>query len=197
MKSKDHHNKRSKPRAPTASRRIRGAAGAMIALALCNVAGLWLGWRQHIGAETATAIQLLSSALLLATAIALFARARPRASSARPLDSIAPIAEWASRIRQGDFSARLESGDAELRGLSADINRLAEWLESLAESKNQELLEQGARLNTQTRIVRLLHDIAGDFGGEHLDYDAGAVALMQRTMRPMAQVLDARRIEFH
>ena len=107
---------------------------------------------------------------------------------------IARIADWASRIRQGDFSARLTADTgAAPDELTDDINRLAEWLESLAESKNRELLEQGARLKTQTHIVRLLHDIAGDAAQQSVTADA----LLARTLRPMAEVLEARRIAFY
>ena len=113
------------------------------------------------------------------------------ANSNPPL--IARIADWASRIRQGDFSARLTADNNAPDELTDDINRLAEWLESLAESKNRELLEQGARLKTQTHIVRLLHDIAGDAAQQSVTADA----LLARTLRPMAEVLEARRIAFY
>ena len=50
-------------------------------------------------------------------------------SMKEPLDS---IRLWASEIRQGNFSARLpQTSNTESEGLTDDINRLAEWLESL------------------------------------------------------------------
>ncbi len=85
----------------------------------------------------------------------------------KPIDR---TADWASRIRQGDFSARLEAKYSGLYALTDDINRLAEWLEWLAELKNQELLEQAARLKEQTDIVRLLYQISADFSQNAADF---------------------------
>ena len=154
---------------------------------LCNLVAGWLIWRREISGELAWVIQLLSTGVLVGLMVALFVLNR-RAL----LTPIRSIAAWASHIRQGDFSARLEAGHSGLYALTDDINRLAEWLESLAELKNRELLEQGARLKTQTHIVRLLYDISGDFS-----HNATADELLGRTLRPMAEVLEARRIEFY
>ncbi len=166
-----------------------GRVGAVLLLAgaglLCNLAAGWLVWQHKISAQLAWVIELLSGGLLVALLVALFAINRK--ALVRPIDS---IAAWASRIRQGDFSARLEAGHSGLYGLTDDINRLAEWLESLAELKNQELLEQAARLKTQTHIVRLLYDISGNFSHN-------ATELMEQTIGHMAEVLEARRIEWH
>ena len=167
-------------------RRIHAVLLCVIALVLCNLVAGWLVWQQQISATLAWGIEVVSGGALLALIAALFVSNRKA-----PVEPIRGIAEWASRIRQGDFSARLDAGESGLYGLTDDINRLAEWLESLAELKNRELLEQAARLKTQTHLVRLLYDISGDFS-----HNAGAAELMERTIQPMAEVLDARRIEF-
>ena len=168
-------------------RRINFVLLCLSGFLLCNLVAGWLIWRREISGELAWVIQLLSTGVLVGLMSALFVLNR------RALQTpIRSIAAWASHIRQGDFSARLEAGHSGLYALTDDINRLAEWLESLAELKNRELLEQGARLKTQTHIVRLLYDISGDFS-----HNATADELLGRTLRPMAEVLEARRIEFY
>lgn len=168
-------------------RRINVVLLCLSGFLLCNLVAGWLIWRREISGELAWVIQLLSTAVLAGLMGALFVISR-RAL----LAPIRSIAAWASHIRQGDFSARLEAGHSGLYALTDDINRLAEWLESLAELKNRELLEQGARLTTQTHIVRLLYDISGDFS-----HNATADELLERTLQPMAEVLEAHRIEFY
>ena len=165
-------------------RRINIVLLCLGGLLLCNLAVGWLLEQQRIIGQLAWIIQLLLSGVLVGLMIALFMLNR-RAL----LEPIRSIAAWASRIRQGDFSARL-AGHSEWFALTDDINRLAEWLESLAESKNRELLEQGARLKTQTHITRLLYDIS-DF------FPHTADQLLQRTLAPMAEVLESSRIEFY
>ena len=55
-------------------------------------------------------------------------------------DVLSSIRDWASQIRQGDFSARLTITDDPVpEGLRDDVNRLAEWLESLAEQQESQL----------------------------------------------------------
>jgi len=196
-----------KPRNQLPLRRMDALLLALAALLLVDAAAGWWLWRG--GRGLAWAADLAAGAAALALVAALFAVNR-RALVA----PIRGIAGWASRIRQGDFSARLAAGPSALYGLTDDINRLAEWLESLAESKNRELLEQAARLKTQTHLVRLLYDISGDFsGGDGVGHDGdgaghdgdgdgdtgrrhAAAALMQRSAAPLAEALDARRVAF-
>lgn len=174
------------PRNNLPVRRIHALLLGLVALLLCDVAVGWLLWRHHIGGGLAWAVEVAAAVASLALVAALFAVNRKAL-----VEPIRGIAQWASRIRQGDFSARLEAGRTGLYGLTDDINRLAEWLESLAESKNRELLEQAARLKTRTHLVRLLYDISGNFS-----HNAGAAELMERSAAPMAEVLEARRVEF-
>ncbi|MEO1846268.1 MAG: histidine kinase, partial [Pseudomonadota bacterium] len=66
---------------------------------------------------------------------------------------------WASEIRQGDFSSRLQLSDPEaMSGLGEDINRLAEWLESLAHEREHELQAQRDRLEERAQLANELHD---------------------------------------
>lgn len=193
-----------KPHNQLPLRRMDALLLALAALLLLDAAAGWWLWRG--GRGLAWAADLAAGAAALALVAALFAVNR-RALVA----PIRGIAGWASRIRQGDFSARLAAGPSALYGLTDDINRLAEWLESLAESKNRELLEQATRLKTQTHLVRILYDISGDFsGGDGAGHDGdgadgdgaggdrrhAAAALMQRSAAPLAEALDARRVAF-
>ncbi|MDD9856541.1 MAG: histidine kinase [Gammaproteobacteria bacterium] len=177
---------RPAPRNNLPVRRIHALLLGLVVLLLCDVAAGWLIWRHQTGGHLAWAVEIALAVASVALVAALFAVNRKAL-----VEPIRGIAEWASHIRQGNFSARLEAGQTGLYGLTDDINRLAEWLESLAESKNRELLEQAARLKTQTHLVRLLYDISGNFS-----HNAGAAELMERSAAPMAEVLEARRVEF-
>ena len=66
---------------------------------------------------------------------------------------------WASEIRQGDLSSRLQLSDVKaMSGLGEDINRLAEWLESLAHEREHELQAQRDRLEERAQLANELHD---------------------------------------
>ncbi len=71
-------------------------------------------------------------------------------------ESLQSIREWASEIRQGNFSARLQRrSDTETDSLTDDINRLAEWLESLAEDQEAQIQAQQSRLEHESgRVLR-------------------------------------------
>ena len=84
-------------------------------------------------------------------------------------ESLQNIQEWASEIRQGNFSARLQhESDTASDSLTDDINRLAEWLESLAEDQEAQIQAQQSRLEHEssrvlrfeerTRLANELHD---------------------------------------
>ena len=61
--------------------------------------------------------------------------------------ALAQVRQWASEIRQGNFSARLpEASLTDTSELCDDINRLAEWLESLAADQEAQLQQQQSRL---------------------------------------------------
>ena len=84
-------------------------------------------------------------------------------------ESLDSIRLWASEIRQGNFAARLpQTSKPEAEGLTDDINRLAEWLESLAEDQEAQVLVQQSQLEQEsgrvlrfeerTRLANELHD---------------------------------------
>jgi len=64
-----------------------------------------------------------------------------------PHQALAQVRQWASEIRQGNFSARLPATNlTDTSELCDDINRLAEWLESLAADQEAQLQQQQSRL---------------------------------------------------
>ena len=66
---------------------------------------------------------------------------------AAPHQALAQVRQWASEIRQGNFSARLPATSlTDTSELCDDINRLAEWLESLAADQEAQLQQQQSRL---------------------------------------------------
>jgi len=66
---------------------------------------------------------------------------------AAPDLALAQVRQWASEIRQGNFSARLPATSlTDTSELCDDINRLAEWLESLAADQEAQLQQQQSRL---------------------------------------------------
>ena len=94
------------------------------------------------------------SFLLLANAIVLMVRVRRLL-----LQPLWQLRNWASNIRQGDFSARLPLPECGIvGGLTDDINRLAEWLESLALERELELKTQRERIEERTKLANELHD---------------------------------------
>lgn len=80
--------------------------------------------------------------------------------SSEPLEeALQQITVWASRIRQGDFSARLKLDSAQLNSTEADINRLAEWLQSLAQESQEQLQYHQQLIKSQSDSLRLVYDI--------------------------------------
>ena len=75
------------------------------------------------------------------------------------LGPLLALRDWASSIRQGNFSARLPKTDAgAISELADDINRLAEWLESLAQERERDVQTQQQRLEERTQLANELHD---------------------------------------
>ncbi len=72
----------------------------------------------------------------------------------KPLDL---IAEWASHIRQGDFSARVDFPNSKFNLVEDDINRLAEWLESLARERDEEMRSQSVKIGKQSQALKLVY----------------------------------------
>lgn len=80
-------------------------------------------------------------------------------SCARLEDALRHITGWASKIRQGDFSARLSLNNEQLMSTEEDINRLADWLQSLALESQQQLQRHEQLIQRQSDSLRLVYDI--------------------------------------
>ena len=95
---------------------------------LCVVLAVMLG-------QSSDDHALIQGLLLALTAILLLSLAAMLLGVQRwLLGPLLALRDWASSIRQGDFSSRLPRSDtSEIGELADDINRLAEWLEALAE----------------------------------------------------------------
>lgn len=106
-------------------------------------------------------------------------------------DPLQTITNWASKIRQGDFSARLDLRNEKYSTTEEDINRLAEWLQSLARQSQQELQHQEQLIQHQSNSLRLVYDITS---GLNKTYDAKAfISRYLTTMKELsgAQIADA------
>lgn len=79
------------------------------------------------------------------------------------------ITDWASSIRQGDFSSRLKLSDQKFSSAEEDINRLAEWLESLAIESQHEIDHREQLIQSQSDTLKLVYDITA---GLNKTYDA-------------------------
>lgn len=84
-------------------------------------------------------------------------------------DPLQEITDWASRIRQGDFSARLVLSNAKFSTTEDDINRLAEWLQSLARQSQEELSDREQLIQRQSDSLKLVYDITSSL---NKTYDA-------------------------
>ncbi len=84
-------------------------------------------------------------------------------------DPLQEITDWASRFREGDFSARLTLSDTQFSATEDDINRLAEWLQSLARQSQEELSNRERLIRRQSDSLKLVYDITS---GLNKTYDA-------------------------
>ena len=103
-------------------------------------------------------------------------------------DPLGRIREWASEIRQGNFAARVPLAQAdEFAGLVDDVNRLAEWLESLANDAEEQLKLQAERLAAKSQSLQLLYDASA------LTSQApGNEELIGQYLESLHNILDAR-----
>ena len=129
------------------------SALTLLLAVIAAVLALMLSLKPSVSAELAPALAVVTGALLISTSGLLWGIRRWL------LQPLLRLRYWASEIRQGDFSARLLMPEAEaISGLADDINRLAEWLESLAHERERELLVQRERLEERTQLANELHD---------------------------------------
>ena len=108
----------------------------MALLVAITAVSVWLG-------VSSLLLQMLPLGLLLV----LLAMVLMDRRGAAPDQALAQVRQWASEIRQGNFSARLPATSlTDTSELCDDINRLAEWLESLAADQGAQLQQQQSRL---------------------------------------------------
>ena len=106
-------------------------------------------------------------------------------------DPLQEITDWASRIRQGDFSARLKLSNNQFSSTEDDVNRLAEWLQSLARQSQEELSHREQLIQSQSDSLKLVYDITS---GLNKTYDAkGFISQYLPTLKELsgAQRADA------
>ena len=108
----------------------------MALLVAITAVSVWLG-------VSSLLLQMVPLGLLLVLLAMLLMDRR----GAAPHQALAQVRQWASEIRQGNFSARLPATNlTDTSELCDDINRLAEWLESLAADQEAQLQQQQSRL---------------------------------------------------
>jgi len=108
----------------------------MAVLVAITAVSVWLG-------VSSLLLQMVPLGLLLVLLAMLLMDRR----GAAPHQALAQVRQWASEIRQGNFSARLPATSlTDTSELCDDINRLAEWLESLAADQEAQLQQQQSRL---------------------------------------------------
>lgn len=74
-------------------------------------------------------------------------------------DPLGHIRKWAAEIREGNFAARVPvAHDQVFVELADDVNRLAEWLESLANDAEEQLRQHTERLASKNQSLQLLCD---------------------------------------
>ena len=125
------------------------------------IARYWVLLMAVLAAMTTVSVGLGMSSLLLqmiplGLLLVLLAMVLVGRRNAAPHQALDQVRQWASEIRQGNFSARLPATNlTDTSELCDDINRLAEWLESLAADQEAQLLQQQSRLARHSdRLLR-------------------------------------------
>ena len=125
------------------------------------IARNWVLLMAVLAAITTVSVGLGMSSLLLqmiplGLLLVLLAMVLVGRRNAAPHQALDQVRQWASEIRQGNFSARLPATNlTDTSELCDDINRLAEWLESLAADQEAQLLQQQSRLARHSdRLLR-------------------------------------------
>ena len=125
------------------------------------IARYWVLLMAVLAAITTVSVGLGMSSLLLqmiplGLLLVLLAMVLVGRRNAAPHQALDQVRQWASEIRQGNFSARLPATNlTDTSELCDDINRLAEWLESLAADQEAQLLQQQSRLARHSdRLLR-------------------------------------------
>jgi two-component system nitrate/nitrite sensor histidine kinase NarX len=132
---------------------VKIIGGLVVAAIATGITGFYLIYHpQHVTAIWV--LQLFCLVALLGFVLAALAGARKCF-----FEPLGHIRQWASEIREGNFSARVPSArEHGFAGLADDVNRLAEWLESLANDAEEQLRQQAERLASKSQSLRLLCD---------------------------------------
>ncbi len=77
-------------------------------------------------------------------------------------DPLKAIAQWAAQVREGDFSARIKLDDKEFTSTQDKLNRLAEWLQSVAEQTQKERNDHQQLIQSQADTLKLVYEITAD-----------------------------------
>jgi len=132
---------------------VRIVGGLIATAVLTGVSGFCLMYFPEY-ATTIWILQLLCLGTLLGFVFAALACARRCF-----FDPLGHIRKWASEIREGNFSARVPvAHDQGFAELADDVNRLAEWLESLANDAEEQLRQHTERLASKSQSLQLLYD---------------------------------------
>ena len=102
----------------------------------------------------------------------------------QPLDD---IVRWAGEIRQGNLRARLGVQSSSNIALVDDVNRASEWLEALADDMEGQLDLQRTNLESKSRSLQLLYDVA-----RGINFATEVEHLIARLMNICAEAVGAR-----
>lgn len=132
---------------------VKIITGLVVAAVLTGITGFCLMYfPRYSGAIWV--LQLICLGALLGFVLAALACARKCF-----FNPLGHIRRWASEIREGNFSARVPAADEQgFTELADDVNRLAEWLESLADDAEEQLRQQSERLASKNQSLQLLCD---------------------------------------
>lgn len=103
-------------------------------------------------------------------------------------ETLKAVSEWASNIRQGKFSARLELNDQKYSDTQKDINRLAQWLQDLALQSQAELDLRKRKIKAQEKDSALLVRMSERTAFAHELHDSMAQTLA--SLRFQVRILD-------
>lgn len=161
-------------------------SGIIVALIMATVGVVALGLGLTMFPQYAGLIwlaQLLCLVVLLGSGLASLIHIHKSFS-----DPVGHLRRWASEIRQGDFSARVPVAmGGEFARLTDDINRLAEWLESLADDAEEQLRQQTERLASKSQSMQLLYDVSA-----LVNQAPGNEELVGQYLKSLQTMLDAR-----
>ena len=141
-------------------------------------------WLVQLHGRFAWWIAHLALAILLTLAVLTMLRGMQR----RLHEPLAHLRAWAQRVREGDLGARIPTGQqGEFALLAADINRLSDELQQLAQDMERRVQTQTGRLAQKNQSLEILYDMAASLNAAH-DLDD----LLARFLQTLMKVVSAR-----